>query len=57
MTNAYENNMFCNMLENIDKIGRVAVCRKASVFGIGTSEIFLGPNNVIINGFHEVYNQ
>ena len=49
--------MFCNMQENIDKIGRVAVCKKASVFGIRTSEIFLVPNNVIINGFHEVFNQ
>lgn len=47
VTNAFENNVFLQHASNID---RVAVCRKALVFGMGTSEIYLGPINVIING-------
>lgn len=51
VTNAFENNVFLQHARNTDKIGRVAVCRKALVFGMGTSEIYLGPINVIIDGF------
>ena len=39
VTNAFEN-VFLQHARNIDKIDRVAVCRKALVFGMGTSEIF-----------------
>ena len=35
VTNAFENNVFLQHARNIDKIGRVAVCRKALVFGMG----------------------